>query len=129
MRPSHLLAPAIVATAVAAVAAPRRVASPARTGVAVYAASLALAGVRSLPAAGARGDAALVPAVLVIMHFAHGVGQMQGWIRHGPPLRALARLAGFVRPPDLTGSAAEAVHAPSLQPSPAASGEGVASAP
>jgi succinoglycan biosynthesis protein ExoA len=125
MRASHLLAPAIVATAGAAVATPRNVARLARAGLVLYAASLAAAGVRALPAADSPGDAALVPAVLIVMHFAHGVGQMRGWVRHGPPWPALVRLAGLERLIDLPADEAGAVHAPSLQL--AASSEGVAS--
>jgi hypothetical protein len=127
MRASHLLAPAIVAAAGAAVATPGRVARLARAGLVLYAASLATAGVRALPAAESPGDAALVPAVLIIMHFAHGVGQMQGWVRHGPPWPALARLAGLERLIAVPAGDAGSVHAPSLQLSPTAPDEGVAS--
>jgi len=125
MRASHLLAPAIVATAGAAVATPRSAARLARAGLALYAASLAVAGVRALPAADSPGDAALVPAVLIIMHFAHGVGQLQGWVRHGPPWQALGRLAGLEQLLDLPAGEAGAVYAPSLQLAPTASCAGV----
>jgi hypothetical protein len=100
MRPSHLLPPAVVVAAACAVAGPLR--RPARIGQLVYAATLAVAGVRS--------DNSLVPVVLVVMHFAHGIGQLRGWLRYGPPVASVASLAG-VR----ASRAEEPVYAPSLQ--------------
>jgi hypothetical protein len=44
-----------------------------------------------------------VPAVLLVMHFAHGLGQMNGWRRYGPPWPALAHvfgLEGLISEPD-----------------------------
>jgi succinoglycan biosynthesis protein ExoA len=114
MRPSHLLAPAVVLAAAAAVIAPRRVRRLARVGQGVYGVSLITAGVRSLPAAQAPQDAALVPVVLVIMHAAHGLGQMYGWVSYGLPWRAVVGVAhaeGWLNSPTATDNP---VHAPSL---------------
>jgi hypothetical protein len=59
-------------------------------------------------------DAALVPAVLGVMHVAHGAGMLRGAARVGPPVPALARAAGLrsvgdpdeveIYAPSLTGS-------------------------
>jgi succinoglycan biosynthesis protein ExoA len=114
MRASHLLAPAVVVVAALAIVAPRRLRRAARLGQAVYGVSLVGAGVRSVAAADSPSDAALVPVVLLVMHFAHGLGQMYGWLRYGPPLAALASLCGWDGAVDLTTPAPEPVYAPSL---------------
>jgi succinoglycan biosynthesis protein ExoA len=116
MRASHLLAPAIVIAAAAAAAAPGSLRALARLGSGVYSATLLAAGARASAAAESPRDAALVPVVLAVMHFAHGAGQMIGWVKYGPPLAALADLSGLGA---LAGSRApsqEPVHAPSLRP-------------
>lgn len=115
MRPSHLLAPGVLATGILAVAAPRRLRRPAQWGLGLYGFALIAAGARALRAAERPADAALVPVVLVTMHTAHGLGQARGWIRYGPPVQAIAALAGrrarspAGRPQD------DPVFAPSLQ--------------
>jgi glycosyltransferase involved in cell wall biosynthesis len=76
MRRSHLLPPGVVIAAACAVAGPLR--RPARLGQAVYALTLVGSGVR------ARDP--LVPVVLLVMHVAHGTGQIIGWVKYGPPL-------------------------------------------
>lgn len=116
MRASHLLAPAVVVAAASAIVAPRRLRRLARLGQAVYAVSLFGAGARSLAAAESRGDAVLVPVVLLVMHFAHGLGQMHGWLRYGPPLSALASLCRLDAVIDASASAQPPVYAPSLHP-------------
>ncbi|MGA2014039.1 MAG: glycosyltransferase [Solirubrobacteraceae bacterium] len=113
MRASHLLAPAIVITTAAALGAPRPLRRLARLGDLIYAASLAASGVRSRAAAQSRQEAALVPVVLLAMHFGHGAGQIRGWVRYGPPMAALAsvlHLGGRA----VHGSSAESAYAPSL---------------
>ena len=112
MRASHLLAPAVVVAAACAVAGPRRLRRAARLGQAIYGASLLAAGARSLPAARSPADAALVPVTLAVMHLAHGTGQIHGWIKYGPPVAAVARLAGRDSP---ASGAQEPVYAPSLR--------------
>jgi GT2 family glycosyltransferase len=114
MRASHLLAPAVAVAAASAIIAPRRLRRLARLGQAIYGASLFSAGVRSLAAADSRGDAALVPVVLLVMHFAHGLGQIYGWLKYGPPLLALASLCRLDALVDTSGSAQQPVFAPSL---------------
>jgi GT2 family glycosyltransferase len=114
MRPSHLLAPAIVVTAAATIAAPSPWRQLARLGFGAYAGALAVAGARSLPRAASAGDAALVPAVLATMHFAHGVGTIDGGRMYGAPLAALARMAGQGHLAARLAPSPEPVYAPSL---------------
>ena len=114
MRVSHLLAPAIVATAAGAVIAPAPVRPLARLGFAGYLGALALAGIRARSQAASDTDAALVPVTLAIMHFGHGLGALEGFRMYGLPLAALAQLAGRE---DLAGRLARPpspVYAPSL---------------
>jgi hypothetical protein len=47
------------------------------------------------------------------MHFGWGFGTLVGMLRFGPPVAALARLAGYPRE-STDADAAERVHAPSL---------------
>jgi succinoglycan biosynthesis protein ExoA len=105
MRRSHLLAPGLVLTTAAALAAPRTLRRAARAGLLAYAAALATASVRAARSAERPADAALVPIVLATMHVAHGVGALRAVRRHGAPLAAIARvlgaeaLAGSLTPP------------------------------
>ncbi len=114
MRRSHLLAPGIVLTAALSVLGPRRLRRLARHGFAAYALVLAAASLRGLSAAEHPSDAALLPLVLATMHFGHGAGMIRGALRHGPPLAALASMAGL-HSPDPAGWTSEDVFAPSLQ--------------
>jgi GT2 family glycosyltransferase len=114
MRASHLLPPLVVATAAASIAAPASLRRLARHGVAFYGSALVAAGVDSLRFADPRQDAALVPLVLLVMHLAHGTGQMRGWISYGPPLAALSCLCGFGGLPTATNGTNDRVYAPSL---------------
>jgi succinoglycan biosynthesis protein ExoA len=114
MRASQLLPPAVVTTAVCALVAPRRLRRLARLGVAVYGASLVAAGARSRAPAETPADAALVPVVLLVMHFGHGVGQLRGWGRYGPPLAAMAGLCGCDRLAAAWTPEQHPVYAPSL---------------
>jgi succinoglycan biosynthesis protein ExoA len=113
MRASHLLAPAVVLTALAGVAAPAGLRRLARRGLAVYGAALIGAGVRAARDADTLGDAALVPIVLLVMHFGHGIGQIRGWLRYGPPLAAVASIAGWPAA-GASSRTEEHVYAPSL---------------
>jgi succinoglycan biosynthesis protein ExoA len=96
MRRSHVLAPSLVLTVFAA-ALPGRQRPVARIGLAAWwSASLATA--VGAARRGARpADAATVPLVLGVMHLAWGSGFLVGAVRFGPPLRALAHIAGFAR--------------------------------
>jgi succinoglycan biosynthesis protein ExoA len=91
MRRSHLLAPAVTITVLAAVAAPRPLRALARVGLAAYAAAV---GSASLQVARKHGPADIggVWLVFVTMHLSWGAGFLAGSGRFGPPLRALARV-------------------------------------
>jgi hypothetical protein len=93
MRVSHLLAPAIVVTAVGTVAAPAPVRRLARLGLTGYLGALAVAGIRARSETTSDADPALVPVVLAIMHFGHGLGALEGYRMYGLPLAAFAGLA------------------------------------
>lgn len=110
LRRSHLLAPALVLDVVVAALAPRRLRALARAGLGVYVLVVVGAGLRQLPTAGR--DALLVPVVLPIMHLGHGLGFIEGALRDGPPLAALASVTGL-SPPNRSGQQ-EPVFNPSL---------------
>jgi succinoglycan biosynthesis protein ExoA len=114
MRASHLLAPAIVLDAGLAVGGPHRIRRAALAGIGLYVGAVAYAGIRSITRAEPTSDARLVPEALIVMHFAHGLGMLVGAIRHGPPLAALASVAGFDRLAESIAPNPEPVFAPSL---------------
>jgi succinoglycan biosynthesis protein ExoA len=114
MRASHLLAPGIALTAVGTVLAPRAVRGLARIGLGGYAVAVASAGVRARREGAESRTAALVPVVLIVMHLGHGTGQIMGWVRYGPPLAAIAQLAGADRFATSLTRATGDVYAPSL---------------
>jgi succinoglycan biosynthesis protein ExoA len=91
LRRSHVLAPGLVITAAAAVAAPLPVRRAARGGLAAYAAAVLGTTASALGSAPAR-DAAALPLVLATMHVAWGVGFLRGCARLGVPWRALRGL-------------------------------------
>jgi len=95
LRRSHLLAPALVAASAATFASPRPVRRLAAGALTVYAATIASAGVRAAVEGAPPAEAALVPVVLSVMHFGHGLGAWRGSLRYGPPLAALADATGF----------------------------------
>lgn len=113
MRRSHLIAPALVADA-ALTLVPGRLGALARVGAGVYAAALAASGLRAARRTRRPADAVLVPAVLAAMHGAHGVGELSGAVRYGPPLAALARAAGLRGAAEALEPEPEPVWAPSL---------------
>jgi succinoglycan biosynthesis protein ExoA len=116
MRRSHLLAPAVVVAAASAVAGPRGLRGLARAGLAAYLAAIGLAGVRARRADPGHGaEAALVPAVLVAMHFGHGLGALREAVRSGFPTAALARVLGLSALAARLAPPPEPVYAPSLQ--------------
>jgi glycosyltransferase involved in cell wall biosynthesis len=114
LRASNLLAPAVVLDASLACGGPRRIRRAARAGLKLYLAAIAVAGIRALPRAEPKSDALLVPGVLAIMHFGHGVGMLVGAVRDEPPLAALASIAGLGSSADSAAPGQEAVFAPSL---------------
>jgi hypothetical protein len=81
-----------VLSAAAAIVAPRPVALPARIALAAYAGALVLTSVR-VAERGRGRDAASLPLVFAIMHLTWGAGFLTSFVRNGPPLAALARLA------------------------------------
>lgn len=97
MRRSHLLIPGLVLTGGAAAASPAPVRRPARIGAGMYAIALAGEGLRAARQADDPRDAVLVPAVLLVMHVAFGVGFLRGVKRHGSPLAAVAGVLGLGR--------------------------------
>lgn len=113
MRRSHLIAPVLALSPIVAVAGPCRLRKVSRLGLLSY--SLAVAGVGASAATrpGRRTEGTLLLAVLPLMHFGWGFGALAGMLRFGPPVSALAGLAG--RPAESTDAdAAEHVYAPSL---------------
>jgi hypothetical protein len=114
MRRAQVLTPAIVAAAVSALIAPRPLRRVARAGMGAYGAALGLETVRALRRGVPPGDAVLVPAALVAMHFGYGVGVWRGVFRFGPPLAALAHIAGLPALSAGLAGAPEPVEAPSL---------------
>jgi GT2 family glycosyltransferase len=114
MRRSHLIAPALVATAGAAFIAPRSLRRPARAGLGLYGVALGAAGIGAAGASEEATDAGLVPLVLAAMHFGHGVGMWRFSLRHGPPLAAIAHALGNDTLAQRLAPAQEPVYAPSL---------------
>jgi GT2 family glycosyltransferase len=114
LRSSHVLPPAIAVTAALAIAGPRRPRRAARAGLGCYAGALAYASIGALPSASQRSDALIVPAVLCVMHFAHGVGAILGVARYGPPLAALASIARLEEVAIALAPDPQPVFAPSL---------------
>lgn len=123
MRRSHLMPPALVATVLAAFAAPRPVRRVARLAVGAYALALTAAGVRAAGQAETPAEALRVPVVLAVMHLAHGAGSLKGAIRRGPPLAAIALALGREDLAAKLRHPVERVYAPSLDGSVGAVGE------
>jgi succinoglycan biosynthesis protein ExoA len=95
LRRSHVPAPGLVVTAIAAVVAPGYLRTLARAGMLAYGGVIAAESARIGRAAGAeRSDALALPAVFATMHSAWGAGFLTGSARFGPPIAALAH---FVR--------------------------------
>jgi succinoglycan biosynthesis protein ExoA len=90
MRRSHLLAPAVVVTAAAAVVAPQPMSTVARAGLAAYVLAVLSASAQVAPR-GSAGDAVGLPLVFATMHLAWGVGFLAGCVRNGVPLGAISR--------------------------------------
>jgi hypothetical protein len=93
LRRSQLLSPALVLVLAAAIAGPRRLRRAARAVLAGYAAVTLATSAAALRGASA-SDAAGLPAVFAVMHFAWGTGFLVGCAKEGPPVAAIARAAG-----------------------------------
>jgi hypothetical protein len=87
LRRSHVLAPGLVLTAVAAAAGPLK--APARAGLGMYAAAVLAVSARETP----RADAAALPLIFATMHLAWGAGFLRGCVTLGVPWRALLSAA------------------------------------
>ncbi len=115
MRLAHLLAPGLVLDATLAICGPGRgLRQAARIGLGFYAGVLTLEGMRSLSRTNSRAEALLVPVVLLTMHVAWGMGTWWGTVRYGPPLAALAHVAGLNTAGASRAQHAQPVYAPSL---------------
>ncbi len=90
MRRSLWLPPALVATAVAALAGPAPLRRAARAGLLIYAATLAAASARADE--GEVSDRAALPVIFLTMHASWGTGFLAGAVRFGPPVAALRQL-------------------------------------
>jgi succinoglycan biosynthesis protein ExoA len=95
LRRSHLLGPGLVLATLASLPpTPLRV--PARLALGAYVAALLAASVRAAANEPERAkDAATLPIVFATMHGAWGAGFVVSSFRNGPPLGALARVAGL----------------------------------
>src|SRR4051812_4341854 len=96
LRRSQLMAPALALAIPAALLGPRIVRVSARMALGGYLASLTAVSVR-VASPGEERDAAALPLVFAIMHLTWGFGFLWSAVRFGPPLAALARLAGLGR--------------------------------
>jgi glycosyltransferase involved in cell wall biosynthesis len=97
MRRSAVFPPALVLAAVAALIAPRPIRLAARAALGAWVVAVLGTSVRAARAH-SPSDAAGLPAVFAVMHFSWGLGFLRGCLAFGPPLAALARIAGLRRP-------------------------------
>ena len=114
LRRSHMLAPTVTLMIPAAALPWLWVAIPARVGLALYLLALTSAGHQARRAGAQAAEAALVPVVLATMHLAHGSGFLQGMLRHGVPVAALARVLGAGRLSRRLGRGPVPVQSPAL---------------
>lgn len=93
LRRSHIFPPGVVLVMCAAALAPARARRVARVGLLAYAGALAIGTTRAA-ADGKPADLAALPLVFATLHLSWGTGFLFGCVRFGPPLAALAGLAG-----------------------------------
>ncbi|HEY5192253.1 MAG TPA: glycosyltransferase [Solirubrobacteraceae bacterium] len=113
MRRSHLIAPALTGTLIAAVAFPRLLRRPAQAVIAFYLLAVGVTAASTAVQREQRIEGALLTVVLPTMHFAWGFGTLIGIVRFGPPIGAFASMLGR-SPEQSDGQAPHAVFAPSL---------------
>jgi succinoglycan biosynthesis protein ExoA len=89
VRRSQLLPPGLIAAIITGAATPRPLRTLGRFACAAYAVALGVTSGRHL-ARGHGRDGAALPAVLMTMHTAWGLGFLAGSIRFGPPIAAVA---------------------------------------
>jgi GT2 family glycosyltransferase len=97
LRRSHLLAPGMAGALAGSLVGPRLTKVPARVALATYCAALAAVSVRASEP-GQRVDAASLPLVFFTMHISFTLGFLWSFVRFGPPIGALARVAGLRGP-------------------------------
>jgi glycosyltransferase involved in cell wall biosynthesis len=114
LRRSHLLAPSLVLDTVIAVCGPGPLRRAARAGLGLYVVAIGSAAARAVPDAESPIDALLLPVVLAVMHFGHGVGMLAAIGREGVPTSALASAAGLHDLAKRLAPPPEPVVAPSL---------------
>jgi glycosyltransferase involved in cell wall biosynthesis len=113
MRRSHLIAPGLVLTLIAAVVAPRALRQAARVALLAYASAVLATGLSTAANSDRREEGRLLLAVLPTMHFGWGLGTIAGMLRFGAPVSAFASLLGRV-PQPTAADRADGVYAPSL---------------
>jgi glycosyltransferase involved in cell wall biosynthesis len=96
MRRSAVFPPALVLAVPAALIAPRPIRLAARAALAAWVVAVLATSARAARSH-STADAVGLPAVFAMMHFAWGLGFLRGCLAFGPPLAALARIAGFKR--------------------------------
>lgn len=92
MRRSHAAPPALALTALAAVAAPRRMRFAARVGLGAWSAATVRTCLRARRDGAPLADAARMPVVFAVMHLTYGYGFLAGCLRMGVPFAALRGL-------------------------------------
>ncbi len=113
MRRSHLIAPALALTPLAATILPRPLRTAARLGLLTYVGAVVVTACAATRGAGRRRDALLLPVVLPAMHLGWGLGTLAGMLRFGAPVAAFAHVLGREqRSPEAVGE--DDVYAPSL---------------
>jgi succinoglycan biosynthesis protein ExoA len=113
MRRSHLIAPALTLTPLAAVVLPKHLRRAARIGLLAYAGAVVVTACSAARGPRRRREALLLLVVLPAMHLGWGFGTLAGMLRFGPPLAAFARVLGGGRP--LEPDSSDEVYAPSLR--------------
>lgn len=99
MRRSAVFPPALVLAVVASVIAPHPIRLAARAALGAWVAAVVATSARAAQRHSA-SDAAGLPAVFAAMHLSWGLGFLRGCLAFGPPLAALARIAGLSRRSD-----------------------------
>jgi succinoglycan biosynthesis protein ExoA len=113
MRLSHLIAPVLSLSLVAALAAPRPLRRAACLALLSYLLAVVATAANAARRPGQRTEGTLLVGVLPAMHFGWGFGTLAGMLKFGPPLKAFTRLLGRADT-STGGNETEPVFAPSL---------------
>jgi succinoglycan biosynthesis protein ExoA len=114
MRRSHMIAPVLSLSLVAAAAAPRPLRRASRLALLSYLLAVLATATSAAGRRGQRREGALLVGVLPAMHFGWGFGTLAGMLKFGPPFAAFARLLGRAEG-SVGRSETEPVFAPSLR--------------